>query len=108
MSALRFDHRKIHMNIEAAQARLDAWKACGKDKTVAISHVCQTQFSVVRHFGGCNYNGAHWHYDAESDCLFRADFWKYCQSVDKLERDAEADKQRERAKWESARQMELI
>ena len=96
------------MNIETAQARLDAWKACGKDRAVAIAHVCQTQFSIARFCGGCNYNGVHWHYDAECDCLFRDDFWKYCQSVDKLERDVEADKQKERAKWEAARQMELI
>lgn len=41
-----------------------------------IYNVSQTQLSVARHYGGCKFNGADYHYDAESDTLTRMDIWK--------------------------------
>lgn len=41
-----------------------------------IYNVSQTQLSVARFYGGCKFNGADYHYDAESDTLTRMDVWE--------------------------------
>lgn len=63
-----------------------------------IYNVSQTQLSVARHYGGCKFNGADYHYDAESDTLTRMDVWKARCASGK-----EAAKA-EREKWTDAQQ----
>ena len=46
------------------------------NKPERIYNVSQTQFSIARLYGGCKFNGADYHYDAESDTLTRMDVWK--------------------------------
>lgn len=48
-----------------------------------IYHVSHTQLSVARYYGGCKYNGAEYHYDAESDTLTRMDIWRARLAADK-------------------------
>lgn len=62
-----------------------------------IHNVSQSQFSIARHYGGCTYQGAGYHYDAERDVLIRLDVWQR-----RLKEDREAARQikrSERAKW---------
>lgn len=40
-----------------------------------INNVSHSQFSVARHYGGCMFQGASYHYDAERDALVRLDVW---------------------------------
>jgi len=62
-----------------------------------IIGVSQSQFSVARHYGGCTYNGHHYHYDADTDTLIRQDVW---QAQLKGDKEAKAEHARqERAKW---------
>lgn len=63
-----------------------------------IYHVTASQFSVARHFGGCQFHGAHYHYDAENDALVRRDVWDKELKEDKAKarRLALAEKE----KWE--------
>lgn len=69
-----------------------------------IHHVSHTQLSVAHHYGGCKYNGADYHYDAEADTLTRMDIWRANLACDKKEA-ARAAKE-ERAKWEKVKDMQ--
>jgi hypothetical protein len=63
-------------------------------------NVSQTQLSIARYYGGIKYNGADYHYDAESDTLTRMDVWRarMASSKDEADRTARA----EREKWTKA------
>lgn len=63
-----------------------------------IYHVSHGQFSVARHFCGCKFQGASYHYDAENDALLRRDVWDKDLKADKdkARRLAKAEKE----KWE--------
>jgi hypothetical protein len=63
-------------------------------------NVSQTQLSIARHYGGIKYNGADYHYDAESDTLTRMDVWKARIASCKEEGDKAARAERE--KWTKA------
>ena len=65
-----------------------------------IYNVSQTQLSVARYYGGCKFNGADYHYDAESDTLTRMDIWKARIASSKEEADKWAKSERE--KWTKA------
>jgi hypothetical protein len=67
-----------------------------------IYNVSQTQLSIARHYGGIKFNGADYHYDAESDTLTRMDVWKARAAISK-EDGAKAAKA-EREKWTKAQQ----
>lgn len=67
-----------------------------------IYNVSQTQFSVARYYGGCKFNGADYHYDAESDTLTRMDVWKERRANSK--EDAAKAAKAERDKWTKAQQ----
>lgn len=69
-----------------------------------IYHVSQTQPSVSRHFGGCKYNGADYHYDEATDTLVRMDIWR-AKLVDDKELAAKVAKE-EREKWAAAEKMQ--
>lgn len=69
-----------------------------------IYHVSQTQLSVARHFGGCTFNGAEYHYDPETDTLTRMDIWRAKLAGDK-ELAAKVAKE-EREKWAAAEKMQ--
>jgi hypothetical protein len=63
-----------------------------------ITHVTASQFSVARHYGGCTFNGASYHYDEKTDELIRLDVWQA-----ELKADKEKAKQwakAEKEKWE--------
>ena len=71
-------------------------------KPERIYNVSQTQLSVARHYGGCKFNGADYHYDAASDTLTRMDIWKArCASGKK---EAAKAAKAEREKWTDAQQ----
>jgi hypothetical protein len=63
-------------------------------------NVSQTQLSIARHYGGIKFNGADYHYDAESDTLTRMDVWKARIASCKEEGDKAARAERE--KWTKA------
>lgn len=65
-----------------------------------IFHVSYTQLSVARHYGGCTFNGASYHYDYERDALVRLDVWqaRIKEGGAEAKRIAEAEK----AKWLAA------
>lgn len=65
-----------------------------------IHHVSQTQLSIARHYGGCTFNGADYHYDAENDRLIRMDIYKAMKASDK--KGALLAAREERAKWRKA------
>lgn len=46
------------------------------EKPERIYNVIATQFSIARHYGGCNVNGAYYVYDPRSDTLVRRDVMK--------------------------------
>lgn len=69
-----------------------------------IYHVSHTQLSVARHFGACKYNGADYHYDAETDTLTRMDIWRARLAGDKEMASRVAAE--ERAKWEKVKEMQ--
>ena len=64
-----------------------------------IYNVTQTQFSIARHYGGLNINGAYYHYDAQGDALFRGDIWAARIAISK--EDGEKSAKSERKKWTS-------
>lgn len=70
------------------------------NKPERIYNVSQTQFSIARLFGGCKFNGADYHYDAESDTLTRMDVWKALCASSKEEAAKAANAERE--KWADA------
>ena len=61
-----------------------------------IHNISHSQLSVARHFGGCKYMGASYHYDASRDVLIRMDVWQKRMhensAAGKAARDAERDK----------------
>lgn len=64
-----------------------------------IHGISHSQLSVARHFGGCKYMGASYHYDASRDVLVRMDVW-----LKRMREDSAAGKSArdaERAKWEA-------
>jgi outer membrane protein W len=63
-------------------------------------NVSQTQLSIARHYGGIKYNGADYHYDAESDTLTRMDVWK--ARIASCKEDADREARAEREKWTKA------
>ena len=67
-----------------------------------IYNVSQTQLSVSRFYGGCKFNGADYHYDADSDTLTRMDVWKARCASSKEEAAKVAKAERE--KWAKAQQ----
>lgn len=67
-----------------------------------IYNVSQTQLSIARHYGRIKFNGADYHYDAQSDTLIRMDVWKAMAASSK-EEGAKAAKA-ERDKWTKAQQ----
>lgn len=67
-----------------------------------IYNVSQTQLSVARFYGGCKFNGADYHYDAESDTLTRMDIWQARIASNK--QDAAKAAKAERKKWLKAQQ----
>ena len=58
--------------------------------------------SVARHYGGCKFNGADYHYDVDSDTLTRMDVWKERCASSKEEAAKVAKAERE--KWAKAQQ----
>jgi len=67
-----------------------------------IYNVSQTQLSVARFYGGCKFNGADYHYDAESDTLTRMDIWQARIASNK--EDAAKASKAERKMWLKAQQ----
>lgn len=64
-----------------------------------IHNVSYNQLSVARHFGGCKFQGASYHYDSSRDALIRMDVW---QSRMREESAAgEAARAADKAKWEA-------
>lgn len=66
-----------------------------------IYHVSHTQLSVAWLFGAIKYNGADYHYDAETDTLTRMDIWRARLAANKEE--AARVAKEERAKWEAVK-----
>ena len=64
-----------------------------------IYNISGSQMSPVRHFGGCKYMGASYHYDASRDALIRMDVWQKRMHEDSAAGKAARDA--ERAKWEA-------
>ncbi len=64
-----------------------------------IHSISHGQLSVARHFGGCKYMGASYHYDASKDVLIRMDVWKKRMHEDSAAGKAARDD--ERAKLEA-------
>ena len=65
-----------------------------------IYNVSQTQLSIARYYRGIKFNGADYHYDAESDTLTRMDVWRARMASSKDEADRAARAERE--KWMTA------
>ena len=62
-----------------------------------IHGISNSQLSVARHFGGCKYMGASYHYDSSQDALIRMDVW-----LKRMREDSAAGKaarEAEKAKW---------
>ncbi|MGH8760730.1 MAG: hypothetical protein ACREVZ_13635 [Burkholderiales bacterium] len=62
-----------------------------------IHNASHSQFSVARHYGGCKFAGAHYHYDAATDRLIRTDVWQARVKAGKAEGKALAKSERD--KW---------
>lgn len=62
-----------------------------------IHNVSNSQLSVARYYGGINYNGQHYHYDASQDALIRQDIW--FARMQKAHADGKAARATERDKW---------
>lgn len=73
-----------------------------RNRPERIYNVSKTQFSIARVYGRCKFNGADYHYDAESDTLTRMDIWKARCASSKEE--AEKAVKAEREKWMKAQQ----
>jgi hypothetical protein len=59
-------------------------------------NVSQSQLSIARHYGGCKYNGADYHYDPATDTLTRMDIWRSRLASDKKEAARVAAEERKR------------
>lgn len=59
-----------------------------RDTPFIIQHVCQTQFSIARHYGGCKYQGKSYSYIQATDELIREDVAKW---LSKMRKKAKAD-----------------
>lgn len=66
-----------------------------------IHGVSNTQLSVARHFGGCKFQAASYHYDASRDVLVRMDVWQKRMHEDSAA--GRAARAAEKAKWEALR-----
>ena len=64
-----------------------------------IHHVCHGQLSVARHYGGCKFAGASYHYCAADDTLVRMDVWQ--QRMHDEGAEGQAARDAEKAKWEA-------
>ena len=64
-----------------------------------IYNVSMTQLSIARHYRGITFNGAYYHYFAQTDTLIRGDIYKASLADNKAE--AERIAKIERAKWEN-------
>ena len=64
-----------------------------------IHGISNSQLSVARHFGGCKYMGASYHYDASQDALIRMDVWQKRMHEDSAAGKAARDA--DRSKWEA-------
>ena len=62
-----------------------------------IHNISGSQMSPVRHFGGCKYMGASYHYDASQDALIRMDVWQ--KRIHEDSAAGRAARDAERAKW---------
>lgn len=62
-----------------------------------IHGVSNSQLSVARHYGGCKYAGAYYHYDASQDALIRKDVW--FARMKSAHADGKAARAAEKAKW---------
>lgn len=62
-----------------------------------IHNVSNSQLSIARHYGGINYNGQHYHYDASQDVLIRQDIWLARMKAARA--DGKAARAAEKAKW---------
>ena len=67
-----------------------------------IHNVSRSQLSIARHYGGIKFNGADYHYDAESDTLTRMDIWK--AQIASSEAEAKKAARAEREKWTNSQQ----
>lgn len=57
-----------------------------RDTPFIICHVCQTQFSIARHYGGCKFQGRNYTYIQETDELLRDDVVKWLAKHRKAQR----------------------
>lgn len=64
-----------------------------------IHNISHSQLSVARHFGGCKYMGASYHYDASRDVLVRMDV--LLARIKEESAAGNAARDAERAKWEA-------
>lgn len=62
-----------------------------------IHNVSHSQLSVARHFGGCKFQGATYHYDASRDVLVRMDVWLV--RIKEESAAGKAAREDEKAKW---------
>lgn len=62
-----------------------------------IHNVSHTQLSVARHFGGCKFQGATYHYEASRDVLVRMDVW--LARIKEESAAGKAAREDEKAKW---------
>lgn len=67
------------------QSKPDGLDKCPLHKRTpfVIRNVSQTQLSLARYSGGCNYNGDHFIYVLETDELIRADVLKWKKKAQK-------------------------
>ena len=67
------------------QSKLDGLDNCPLHKRTpfGIRNVSQTQLSLARYSGGCNYNGDHFIYFPPTDELIRADVLKWKKKAQK-------------------------
>lgn len=59
-----------------------------RDTPFIIQHVCQTQFSIARHYGGCTFQTRHYSYIPTTDELIREDVVRW---LSKLRKKAKAE-----------------
>ena len=62
-----------------------------------IHGISNSQLSVARHFCGCKYMGASYHYDASQDALIRMDVWQKRMHEDSAA--GKAAREAEKANW---------
>lgn len=69
---------------------LNAIQTMDRRTPFQIHGVSHGFFSVARHYGGANYNGAHYVYDPTTDILTRADVLKRVQTMRRAKRTKKA------------------